>query len=898
MNGRLLILVAGALAVASGPAETQEYLYRSDKFVLTDTSVHQDEFLAIARSRNMIQSNYQRAAGEVNFKFSINGLDNEHPPGDDYMIYLRPRGGRIVTPVYKFGTLEPPSTPAPQLAAASPEEGPVSVTFRLDMRHVLDSLARTGSYTPPNGAPVRKGEITGIYVIGNTEPLSWDFSKLVPGAPMQLLDPDGDGIYEVTLPFSAMFSRPLGADGQVRWTLRRDISRFPSLESPQRLVDALHNLALEEIVDLERDDGTLNAGGRWPGVWTRDLAWGALLGIALIAPDAVRRALLVRVDSLDRIIQDSGTGGSWPLSTDRVAWALAAWELYAVTGDTAWLRTAYPIIRRSLETDLIVAFDSASGLFRGESTFLDWRDQSYPRWMDPKDIGAGQALGTNVLHYGAYRALGRMARILGEPAGRWDGIAAAVKRGIDGQMWQPERGYYGQYRYGRLNSVLSPRAEHLGEALSVVVGVADTAQRRAIAERTPVVPFGVPSFWPYIPGVPPYHNAGVWPQVIGFWAWASADAGNGAGVEHALANLYRAAGLFLTNKENWVATTGHFEGTEVNSDRFQASAAAQLAATYRVLFGVRLDADRMRFEPFVPRAYAGTRTLRNLRYRNAVLTVTVRGFGNQLREVRLNGRVVPRAEITATLSGAHTLEITLNDSLPQASVHLAGNVDAPRTPRPKLSDNRLAWPAVDRAVGYVVYRDGRRGATTQSTTHAITHADGVVEYQVLALGANGLESFLSEPVRIGPSAATQQIEPAPALLETEGAGYEGGGYVTLSMTSNTTLQFTVKVPSAGWYAIDARYANGSGPVSYGYRASARGLLVDGRRSGTLLLPQRGNQRWDNWGYTNAISVWLGGGQHSLSVIYGPEYRNMDGNEDQARIDHLRVSRLAREGSKK
>ena len=33
-------------------------------------------------------------------------------------------------------------------------------------------------------------------------------------------------------------------------------------------------------------------------------------------------------------------------------------------------------------------------------------------------------------------------------------------------------GYYGQYRYGRLFPVLSPRAEALGEALSVYFGVA------------------------------------------------------------------------------------------------------------------------------------------------------------------------------------------------------------------------------------------------------------------------------------------------------------------------------------------------------------------------------------------------------------------------------------------
>jgi hypothetical protein len=58
------------------------------------------------------------------------------------------------------------------------------------------------------------------------------------------------------------------------------------------------------------------------------------------------------------------------------------------------------------------------------------------------------------------------------------------------------------------------------------------------------------------------------------------------------------------------------------------------------------------------------------------------------------------------------------------------------------------------------------------------------------------------------------------------------------------------------------------------------------------MPQRGNQRWDDWGYTNVIRVWLDAGQHDLAVTYGPEYRNMDGVEDSARLDHVRVIVLA------
>jgi hypothetical protein len=887
------LVAACAFAAASLPADACAQLYRSAAFTVTDTSVHQGDFRSIAISRDRIESNYQRAAAEVNFKFSINGFDNEHPPGDDYMIYLRPEGGRIVSPVYRFGELEAPVTPEPELAILNVEEGPVDVTFRLDMRHVLDSLRVHGVYTPPNGAPIRRAELEAVYIIGNTTPLSWDFSVLRPGAPVELRDEDGDGIYEVTLRFDAHFSRPVTPDGRVVWERTRELARFPVLESPQRLVDGLHRLALEELLQLERDDGALNAGGRWPGVWTRDLAWGALLGIVFAMPEAVHAGLLARVDSLGRIIQDSGSGGSWPVSTDRVAWALAAWELFAVTGDTAWLRTAYDVIRRSAEADIVVAFDSATGLFRGESTFLDWREQSYPRWMDPKDIGHSQALGTNVLHYATYGVLARMAGLLGEPASRWEAVAAAVHDALQAQLWLPEHGHFAQYRYGRLAQLISPRADMLGEALAIIHGVHDADQRVLSVAIAPVVTFGVPSFWPYIPDVPPYHNAGVWPQVVGFWAWAAADAGNEAAVAHALANLYRGTALFLTNKENWVAATGHFEGTEVNSDRFMASAAAQLATSYRVLFGMRLEEDRLVFRPFVPRAWAGERTLRNLRYRNATLTVTIHGSGGSVREVRLDGVRIPRAEIPATLAGEHSLEIVLDDRVPAGAINLVGDVRAPRTPRAERGGQTVTWQAVAGAAHYVVYHGGEPTATTRDTVWAVAPGAGVAELQVMAVDAAGRASFLSEPLRVGPDDATVTVEAAGVPLETEHDGYEGAGYVTLTATSNTSVAFQVTVPADGWYAIDVRYANGGGAVSYGYRGAARALLVNGRAAGTLLLPQRGIQRWESWGHSNAVHVHLSAGTHSITVGYGAEFRNMDGAEDRALLDHLRIARLQR-----
>ena len=39
-------------------------------------------------------------------------------------------------------------------------------------------------------------------------------------------------------------------------------------------------------------------------------------------------SLLRKVSPNGRIVQDTGTGGAYPCSTDRVVWAVATWEIY------------------------------------------------------------------------------------------------------------------------------------------------------------------------------------------------------------------------------------------------------------------------------------------------------------------------------------------------------------------------------------------------------------------------------------------------------------------------------------------------------------------------------------------------------------------------------------------
>jgi uncharacterized protein YyaL (SSP411 family) len=136
--------------------------------------------------------------------------------------------------------------------------------------------------------------------------------------------------------------------------------------------------------------------------------------MAYLQPQVAKNSLLRKVNAKKRIIQDTGTGGAYPCSTDRIIWSVAAFEIYKATGDKDWLQQAFGIIQNTIEDDIKVAYDEETGLVKGESSFLDWREQTYPKWMQPADIYESENLGTNAVHYQANMVLAQMASILND----------------------------------------------------------------------------------------------------------------------------------------------------------------------------------------------------------------------------------------------------------------------------------------------------------------------------------------------------------------------------------------------------------------------------------------------------------------------------------------------------
>ncbi len=883
-----------ALLAMGGGMDTH-VLLRSEDYTVTARSVVQGKYIATAISPDKIRSTYRsdyhlRTPREIQIKFSINGGDNEAPAGSNHLLVIDSSETRTFTfGEFRSGVLTSSTSDAKKFLKRDSR-----VVIRLDMRHVIAEMNKLGYFRTFNGKKIRKSDFKGVYIAGNTLPLSWNFQKLPDEPRFTLHDSAHSGIYKVALLFRKNLY-PGHSQPKVRtWTLSANVSRYPHYSSGSVLSESLYNKSLEEMVEDIRPDGAFMAGAMWPGVWTRDVSYSGLLSLAIVDPDAVKASLLHKVKD-GRIIQDTGTGGSWPVSSDRMVWTLAAWEVYKVTGDRGWLKKAYNIARNSAMDDLRTLVDPETGLFHGESTFLDWREQTYPRWMDPKDIFQSEDLGTNAVQYETYRILAKMAGLMGKSPALYLKTAGRIKEGINKYLWVPGEGYYGQYLYGPDYPVLSPRSESLGEALCVLFGIADSARAAEVVRKTPVTEFGIPCIYPQIPGIPPYHDNAVWPFVESYWAWASSEVGNMNSVSHAIGSVYRAAALFLTNKENMVASTGDYLGTQLSSDRQLWSVAGDLSLVYRVLFGMRFHSNSLSFAPCVPRGFGGALTLDGVDYRKSVLSISVKGYGRQVKRMTVDGRRLSGDAVPGNLIGKHSISIVLADRKPEKrGIDLSPIYFSPGTPQVDYTGRELRWKQVAGAAHYLVYRNGKEISRSLHDTYRTVAKGSYSEYQVMAVGRKGIESFLSKPqvVADGVPVIVVQAEIGGGAAN-KFSGYTGLGYITLDLRHPDSPVYRVSVQTGGIYSVDVRYANGSGPINTDNKCAVRTLEVDDHAVGPVVMPQRGAGDWESWGYSNPIRIQLSKGVHFLSLSFNSHDRNMNGKTNTALVDAIRLTMISK-----
>lgn len=664
-------------------------------------------------------------------------------------------------------------------------------------------------------------------------------------------------------------------EGEVRYS-----SDFPVL-------NAAYKMALDELRLAYNEQGLLSTGAAWSTVWTRDTSYAIHSALGLLDPEASMKTLGQRIASNGEIEQDTGTGGAWPVSSDRVTWGVAAWEIYLMTGDLDWLESACRILEETCLHDQEVIMDM-SGLMRGETSFLDWRQQSYPDWMTTSDIGESSALSTMVLHRHVREILARMYEVLDKPerAEYWRNQSELLDGTIQQLFWMPYHGLYGQFVYGRGYPVLSERSDTLGETLAILFGVADGERAQGVMSMIPRCPMGVPCFYPLKSAVAtPYHNDATWPFVEGYYAQAASSVNNEKAVLASLASLVRGALVCGTNKENLHIETGLPDGLAQSSDRQLWSIAGMLGAFYKGLFGFKPGVRGMEFRPCLPEELAGGHQLTGIAYRGMTFDIKLTGFGSRIAKCTINGE-----DALPFLPCDRTGHLTVEIELAPTGLH-PGKVnwqpvrhDLPM-PAWDCSGNELSWQRVIEADYYRVFRNGIPIAQTEGTFFRPMFHSNLSHYQIMAVSLDGRESFLNEP---------REDVPSDSRIETRPCGLSGDDvWVSRIEESDRASFYDITISRPGVYRVDAYYSNATGSLRDGNTCALRSLLLNGERVGSIAFPHAGEQgEWDVFNYTPGLDVALLTGTYKVELAYQIHDENTNHFVNDALIKNMRFTRIS------
>ena len=723
------------------------------------------------------------------------------------------------------------------------------------------------------------------------------------------------------------------------------------------MFDGLYAMAVHEAVlnsvsqikDGAYDRGkpikldAFQTGEFWTYVWTRDLSYSVYLALAQFDPRRAVNSLLFKTSVLkpsivgsyrNQIIQDTGSGGSYPVSSDRIVWAMGADETLKFLPEAEqkeFLHQVYPILHDTIEQDRRLIFDQKDGLYRGEQSFLDWREQTYPGWTKDNvlPIAMSKALSVNAANYFLLKTTSAYAGRLGiqDDKIRYAQWATALKDSINRQFWDANAGLYSTYLLSDgLNEVRVERYDLLGESLAILFDVADQTKARLILKNYPAGPHGPSVVWPQEQTVPIYHNQAIWPFVTAYWIKAARKANDSDAVNAGIRSLEYLAALNLSNMENYDFVTGKAEvkaqqlnGPVINSRRQLWSVAGYLSMVQDVVFGLESSWEGIRFRSFI------TAQLRNETFANSdrieLMNFDYQGSRNQVcihlpskdsgeegactvTRVQLNGKDIGNAFVSrAELHNSNQWDVYL----------AAPNLSQDRDPL-RLVDVRNqqalfgpVQPAWDESQGggitveggklvlhyqqsdvanvvFNIYRDGKLCANSIHGTNWTDNASGdylrhVHYYTVAAVDPmSGNASHLTPP-RCHLSESQQLIIPASDMKNQGGQFVADNHFENWGKPGDTLLTKPFKVEHGGSYVIRAKFSNGSGAVNTGITCAVKLLELcevgTGKviASGHLVMPQSGD--WKRLDLSSPMTAELAAGRdYFIKISEDVVSRNM------------------------
>ncbi|MCF7823255.1 MAG: hypothetical protein K9N35_03700 [Candidatus Marinimicrobia bacterium] len=836
--------------------------------------VREGNFSARALSPTQLYSDYPMILeGGIDqpiiFKLSLNGKDNEGGYGADHYLSIPEGVTEFHAPLLQFGQ----ETPKPELVA--PKITQISTAhFRVDLHSVLKEFQTQGYFITNTGDTVFADKFQGLYLAGGIQPLNWIWDDPSHLEAFRFDDSDQDSIYEISIRFDPTAE----AQGERNWELSKDLSALPHFSSPDApLLEAITNLALEEALMDIREDGTFSAGKEWPGVWTRDISFAGQLSLAYLFPEQMKASLRAKLNADRRIIQDTGTGGSWPISSDRHVWTLAAWEVFLATGDKDWLDEIKAPVISALQEDILWNRDPISGMILGETSFEDWREQTYPPWMTPADIHSSQALSTNIIFKRALEIGLVLARGQKNITSTWPELINRLDDNMLNHFWNESLDAPASYNIASPVWIHSSHRDLLAESLGILYSRPFSTVGSKLASSYPRTTYGSPVISHQLVHSPPYHNKAIWPFLEAYSLLAAKKVGNQKVYMHGFNSLIRAAALFQTHRENFHYTSGRPDQTEINSNRQLWSVAGWLGAIYKGLFGISIgyDFDRDEFElnlepnnPFKWHEFS----LNHLTLHKTPIHIQLRGNGSIIESMAVNGTVHTPGDPLPLRGDALEIRIELgqDEASRENNITFAEHI-LPNIPNTTWASDTLSW--ISHSSQVLLEVNGFTVDTLEQSPVIIPDSlDGF--FCLVAVDSTGALSLPSYPHYQGPSASLVLNTEAPYYIEL---GKETA-YISLSFS----------LPNAGNYLLRFIYSNGSGPINTGSTCGLAKLKINNWWLEKMVsFPHTAS--WDQWRTSSWQTAFFQAGTNHVTLDQESlPVSNMDGNQNLFRIQAVEI----------
>lgn len=826
----ILLLSLLLLATSCGGSMGGDVIASNTQFTVTGDSVVQGQYVAYAPSRTQIVTNYvdtlsSTPSAPVALRLAFNMRDNEMA-SDDYH-YIDPNQDTVL-----ITACRPDSLPALKRHTISPD---THCTIRVDMREVFDAFNKQGVFVTATGDSIYSDEFTGVWVLGNVAPLSWEQSPLSSSNRMKLRPSGDEGFYELDITFAP--SEYLRRTQFFGWKGEKPHPEFPEIMSDDLLVDALYNMAISTISESDFSELSVSQA-----------SLATVLMLADVKPEICQRILRSKVH--DYVIEQDHVGRfTFPVVNDRLIWAAAAWQVYCTTGDTAWLRYIQKVITHTLDVVNPIIFCDQLYMVHGCDSYSSPEAQ-YPQWMQPKDYFESIKLSNNVTYAYCYYVLSLIDDELEIDDSEHYYVYQRVKDSINQMMWNEHLGRYCSFLMHEAFPMQSGTTCNIAQAAAVLLGIADDDRAATLLARTPFYTTGIPTVYPSNAAAP---DGGQRPFVQGMWNLAAAITGNHNMLHNGLAAIYRS-----------VAFNGFGNGS--TGERI-LNACATAAMTIKITAGITISPEGVEFNPVVPDCFPSDKIIKNFRYRDATFDITIHGTGSWIEKFAIDGEECNTNFIPADEKGHHNINITLSKAknLPTQQINISTPTLRPATPMVQWNGDSAVIVNHNPKYNYSVTINNR----TFSGVHrvfALPQTDDPINV-VYVTTRNGLAmSHASQPhiITTRPSLSEYPLHRFAKAGTTLFSGKSARQVVQFDAMHNITITIDAFAPEAGNYYIDLLYSNGSSTVSV---TPISKVWVNTHEQDVLVLPQQGYKQWRTFSYSNMIEVPLLRGHNTIRLQY-------------------------------